>query len=147
MNLTAAATRVRKDERGAALVEFAFVIPMFFVVVLGTVSVLWFLTVRSTITGAARDGARYASIRHDPLECETTPCPTGYPTAAEVEQYVRERAGDYGVDEVIVVRPDRSNAEVSVTVRRNLPVIVSGIAALFGDEDLVYTSIAKVRAE
>ena len=140
-------TRLRSNERGAALVEFTFVIPILLAVVLGTVSVLWFLAVRSTITGAARDAARFASIRHDPLECESSPCPTGYPTASEVEAYVRERAGDFGVDEVIVVRPDRSNAEVSVTVRRALPVIVAGVAALFGDEELEYTSVAQVRAE
>lgn len=136
-----------RDQRGAALVEFAFVFPIFIFLVLGVLSVLWFLGARSTITGAARDGARYASIRHDPLECDSSPCPVGYPTAAEVGAFVRERAGGFGVDDVVVERPDRSNAVVTVTVRRELPLLVAGVASLFGGDELVYTSVAKVRAE
>src|SRR5205807_2140451 len=56
-----------REQRGAALVEFAIIFPVFFLVITGSVAMVWLVGVRSTITGAARDGARYASIQTDPL--------------------------------------------------------------------------------
>ena len=122
--------RVLRNERGTAVLEFAIVFPLVFFVLLASLALLWSLSVRSTISGAARDGARFASIRTGPLD--------DYPSAAEVEAYVRDRVGGFGVDEVIVVRPTQSNAPVSVTVRRELPLLI---------DELVFESEAKVRAE
>jgi Flp pilus assembly protein TadG len=137
------------DERGAALVEFALIFPVFLAVVIGTMSIVWLVGARSAITGAARDGARYASIEHDPLTaCATPPCPTGYPTAAEITAYVTDRAGRYGVDSVSVAPSALSrNQVVTVTVTRTLPDVFAPFSALIGFGDTTYTSTAKARAE
>jgi len=122
--------RLLRDEKGTAVLEFALVFPLVFFVLLASLSLLWTLSVRSTLSGAARDGARFASIRQGPME--------DYPTEAEVEAYVRDRVGDFDVDEVVVVRPSQPNATLSVTVRRELPFFM---------DDLVFESEAKARAE
>ena len=138
---------IRNDQRGSALLEFALLLPVFLLIVLGSLSALWVLTARSALSGAAKDGARYASIRHDPLECEAAPCPVGYPTEAEVAEYVQQRAGRFDVGTVTLVRPTQSNEPLTVTVQGDLPVILRDVAAIFGSDSIEYTSIAKVRAE
>ena len=138
---------IRRDQRGSALLEFALLLPVFLLIVLGSLSALWMLTARSALSGAAKDGARYASIRHDPLECEATPCPVGYPTEDEVAAYVQERAGRFDVEAVTLVRPTQSNEPLTVTVEGDLPVIIQSITSVFGRDSIEYTSIAKARAE
>jgi Flp pilus assembly protein TadG len=132
------------DERGSALVEFTLIIPAFLLIVIGACTVVWLTGARSSITGAARDGARFASIAHDPMACTTPPCPTGYPTQAEVEAYVRQRAGKYGVDKVTLTRPTNRNEVVTVEVERVLPNVFSNVLGI-GSKN--YVTIAKARAE
>ena len=136
-------TRVR-SERGSALVEFALVLPVLLAVVFGSLALVWMLTARSALTGAARDGVRFASIRHDPI-CDQPTCPTDWPTQDEVDHFVRSRAGGFGVDGVTLVRPTEPNEEVVVTVHSHLPTLFRPIGALLGDVD--YVTVAKARAE
>ena len=131
-------------ESGAALVEFALVFPILLAVVLGSVSLIWMLTARSALSGAARDGARFASIRHDPI-CDLPTCPTDWPSEDEVADYVRSRAGSFAVDSVELERPTQSNEEVTVTVKGHLPTLFAPMAALLGDAE--FTTVAKDRAE
>jgi Flp pilus assembly pilin Flp len=139
--------RLRRDQRGSSAVELALVLPLFFLVIVGVLSLLWMLSARTAISGAARDAARYASIRHDPLTCAPDPCVHDWPTEEEVEIYARERAGRFGVDRVTVSRPSQTNMPVSVTVERELPTLFRAFGALFGAESLEYSSTAKARAE
>ena len=132
-------TRRLRDERGAAVLEFAVVFPVVFVVLLAALSMFWMLAARSTLSGAARDGARFASIRPGSLQ--------PYPSAADVEAYVRDRAEPFAVDAVVVVTGAQPNAPVSVTVTRELPMLVDAVAGLFGDDELFFESTAEVRAE
>jgi len=136
-------TRMR-NERGSALVEFALVLPMLLAVIFGSLALVWMLTARSALTGAARDGARFASIRHDPI-CDQPTCPTDWPTQDEVAQFVQKRAGGFQVDEVELTRPTQSNEEVVVTVHGHLPTLFQPIGALLGDRE--YVTAGKARAE
>lgn len=136
-------TRLR-SERGSALVEFALVLPVLLAVVFGSLALVWMLTARSAITGAARDGVRFASIRHDPI-CDEPTCPTDWPMQDEVDRFVRRRAGGFGVDGVTLVRPAEPNEEVVVTVHSRLPTLFRPIGALLGDVE--YVTVAKARAE
>jgi hypothetical protein len=133
-----------RDERGSSLVEFALVLPLLLTVVLGSLALVWMLTARSALTGAARDGARFASIRHDPI-CDQPTCPTDWPTEDEVAQFVRTRAGGFQVDGVELTRPTQSNEEVVVTVHGHLPTLFQPIGALLGDRD--YVTVGRARAE
>lgn len=136
-------TRLR-NERGSSLVEFAIVLPMLLVVIFGSLALVWMLTARSALTGAARDGARFASIRHDSI-CDQPTCPTDWPDESEVAQFVRTRAGGFQVDGVSLARPTQSNEEVVVTVHGHLPTLFRPIGALLGDVD--YVTVGKARAE
>lgn len=139
-----------RSDTGSALVEFSLVLPAFMLVLIGSLSLVWLLGARSAVSGAARDGARYASIQHDWMDCPASgPCDTSYPSPAEVASYVEQRAGIYGVDAVTVTptaQPDR-NQVITVTATRQLPSIFGAVASLFGVNDIMYTSTAVARAE
>jgi hypothetical protein len=49
-------------ERGQALVEFAFVVPIFLILVLGIVDFSWALRSWITVTNSAREGARLGAV-------------------------------------------------------------------------------------
>jgi Flp pilus assembly protein TadG len=52
----------RGGERGAALVEFAIVLPVFLMLVLGAIDWGWFFLVQDAVSNAAREGARAAIV-------------------------------------------------------------------------------------
>ena len=138
-------TRLR-DQRGAALVEFVFVLPILLVVVFGSLSLVWMLTARSAMSGAARDGARFASIRHDPI-CGMPTCPSDWPDQAEVAAFVQKRAGGFKVDSVELSRPTQPNEEVVVIVHGHLPALFRPMANLLGVDDVEYVTTSRARAE
>lgn len=53
------------SEKGQSAVEFALVLPLLLVLLLGIIEFGWFLNAKITITGAAREGARYLAIHED----------------------------------------------------------------------------------
>lgn len=64
-------THIRKRslrERGQALVEFAFVVPIFLVLLLGIIDFSMGLRAWITITNSAREGARVGAVQAD---CDT----------------------------------------------------------------------------
>jgi hypothetical protein len=155
------------NDKGSALVEFAIVLPVFLLVVIGSITFVWLLGARSAVTGAARDGARYASIQHDWINCSLLePCDMSYPDREEVESYIQDRAGVFGVDCVHMVvgtepaddsctsgnepvaleQPER-NELITVTAHRKLPNIFGAVASLFGIDEITYTTTAVARAE
>ena len=81
---------VRTDERGAAAVEFAIVLPILVVILFGVIEFGIVMTKLVTYVSAAREGARYAAVHCEP---EHSQCQT---------QYVRDRvinaANGYPVD-------------------------------------------------
>ncbi|MBW8383916.1 MAG: pilus assembly protein [Youngiibacter sp.] len=50
------------NEKGQSAVEFALVLPLLLILLLGIIEFGWFLNAKITITGAAREGARYYAI-------------------------------------------------------------------------------------
>lgn len=52
----------RKKQRGASVVEFAVVAPLFFMLILGIIEFGRVMTVQQVITNAAREGARMAIL-------------------------------------------------------------------------------------
>ncbi len=80
--------RLLRDTRGVAAVEFAFAFPVLLLLLVGTIDIgraLWHV---STLDHAAREGARYASLRG---------AESLYPASdAEIQAFVRDRA--IGID-------------------------------------------------
>ncbi len=54
--------RRRKTERGAAVVEFALLLPVLMVILLGTIDWGYFFFVEQLVTNASREGARTGSL-------------------------------------------------------------------------------------
>jgi Flp pilus assembly pilin Flp len=153
-------SRVR-DQRGAALIEFSLVFPIVFLVLIGVLSMLWLFAAKSALTGAAREGVRYASIRHDRFDCDLVcdpahPYEAQYPTEEQVSVYVNDVIDSFGPVDVTLTPHEADgalftgrvpNSPVSVEVSRPLPVIFKQIGSLFGWHELQYSSETQVRAE
>lgn len=61
----------RTDSRGQALVEFALVAPLFFMLVLGIIVLGFGVFQQQQITNAAREAARYAAVHSASARCPT----------------------------------------------------------------------------
>jgi Flp pilus assembly protein TadG len=57
-----------RDERGASAVEFAFIVPVLIVLVLGIAEFGHAFQVQGTLSAAAREGVRAMALRNDPAE-------------------------------------------------------------------------------
>ena len=55
--------RFNRDERGAALVEFAIVVALLLVIVFGSVDASRYWVLRAKVTEAVREGARYGATQ------------------------------------------------------------------------------------
>jgi Flp pilus assembly protein TadG len=82
----------RHEERGAALVEFALVLPLLLAVVLGGISGGTVASRKQTLTHAAREGARYGAIVAKD-ECRPTSNCGGLTWAQLVRSAVIQRSG------------------------------------------------------
>jgi len=69
-------TRRSRRHRGQALAEFALVVPLFLILVLGIVDFARGIFVYSVLSNAAREGARYAMV-HGTLSVDNPPGPSG----------------------------------------------------------------------
>jgi len=62
-------TRLR-DERGASAVEFAFIVPLLILLVLGIAEFGHAFQVQGTLSAAAREGVRAMALRNDPVDAK-----------------------------------------------------------------------------
>ena len=85
------AARLR-DERGASAVEFAFIVPLLVVLVLGIAEFGHAFQVQGTLSAAAREGVRTMALQNDPAAARTA-----------------VRAAAAGLDPAI------SNAQIAIT--------------------------------
>src|SRR5437762_7539795 len=72
---------IRQRTRGQSMVEFALIVPLLFLFILGIIEMGYALFVYTSVQNAAREGARAAAVR---------PCPTSSDTAA-IEQLTVSR--------------------------------------------------------
>ena len=113
-------SRPRRAERGAALVEFALILPVFMMLVLGTFTGATAYNQKLDLAHAAHEGARYGGTLPEDQTTFTSPA-TNWATA--VQQVVVERsAGDLTAAQVCVALVD-GNPPVVVDAghRVNLP--------------------------
>ena len=69
--------------RGAALIEFVLVAPLFLLLLLGAIDWGWYFVLRETVVNATREGARVASVQDDP------PVRSEDAAVTTVEEYLR----------------------------------------------------------
>ncbi|MGY1662952.1 TadE/TadG family type IV pilus assembly protein [Geodermatophilus sp. SYSU D00705] len=83
------------DQRGAAAVEFAFIVPLLVVLVLGIAEFGHAFQVQGTLAAAAREGARVMALQNDPAAARTAvreATPTLDPAIADAQIVVTPAA-------------------------------------------------------
>lgn len=97
---TSAGARGPSPSAGQALVEFAFVAPIFFLLLFGIIEGGRFILYYQTLNNATREGARYAIVHGSNSSCPSGPMPPGKsaplgcydPSGAKVIQQVKDTA-------------------------------------------------------
>lgn len=106
--------RLLRREEGVSIVELAFVLPIFLIVLAVTVPIVKAGWDYVSLTNATAHGVRYAS-RADVNARESPDGLTRRPTAEEVEAFVREAAGGLDLSQV-TVSPEPSRALPGETI-------------------------------
>jgi hypothetical protein len=94
--------------RGQALVEFAIVAPIFFLLLFSIIEFGWYVYSVQTLNEAAREGARYAIVHGSTSLCPSGPMPGAAanwcdPAGARVQSAVRSAAT--GIDPAAITFP------------------------------------------
>jgi hypothetical protein len=100
LRLRGAARRLPIGTRGQALVEFALVAPVFFLLLFAVIEGGRFILYYETLANATREGARYGIVHGWKSYCPSGPMPPGEPTpvacfdptGAKVVQRVKDSA-------------------------------------------------------
>jgi len=115
------ATRVVREERGQALTEFALVLPVLVILVLGIVQLGITLNQYLTLTDAVRAGVRQASVSRGAED----------PARAAADA-LRAAASDLDGVEVSVSSTWQSGAPVTVTARYPYSLDILGLVVRSG---------------
>lgn len=59
-----------RNDKGSALVEMAFVLPLLILLVVGICEFGWAMYVNNTLNNAAREGARLAAVTQKPIDVQ-----------------------------------------------------------------------------
>ena len=150
----------RDAATGQGLVEFAFVVPVLFVIMLGIVQLGWIFTSQIGLTNSIREAARYAATQRTvtPGEAGTN----GTATVAQLNLIMPRNVNFYGAGNVSTAsasyceytdpRGDPS-VRVRVTVQYRhplfMPVINSILDGIDGTSDnaLLATAVEEMRVE
>ena len=128
-----------KDKKGQNLVEFAFVVPLLLLLVIGIAEFGRAWMTKNILTGAAREAVRLAAV----------PAPGGGwngpgATARAVE--VLTSAGIIA-DNVVVTDAPLAYGAVSVTVNYGFPVVIAGFVPGLDCSVIPLTSTTTMRRE
>jgi hypothetical protein len=94
--------RIGRGQRGQSLVEFAFVLPIFLLVLCAIVDFGMAFHGWITVTNSAREGGRLGAV-HPALDVAGSPC-YGYGSIDQcIEAKVREAAGSLGDDVTVEI--------------------------------------------
>ena len=109
-----------RSERGAVAVEFAILLPLLLMLVLGTIEFGRAYNAQITLTNAARDGVRVMAIANDPAEARKK----AIAAAASVSSTIPNS------DITLSTETCSTGAQVTLTIKYNLSTI-TGIAGPF----------------
>jgi Flp pilus assembly protein TadG len=127
-------TRLR-EESGATAVEFAFVLPLLLVLVLGVAEFGHAFQVQGTLSAAAREGARVMALQNDPAAARTAvrdATPTLDPAVTNAQITVTPQTG--------CPMTSTTTQNVRVTVAYPMPFLTDFFGA---DIDLTGTGVMR----
>jgi Flp pilus assembly protein TadG len=130
-----------RRERGQSLVEFALVIPVFLIIVMGIIDLGMGIRSWISITNAAREAARYGAVY----------CSNGEGDAADVENRAIDSAPTLGLipDDVAVTNcaMDQTGESVTVTISYDYELVTPLGGMLAIPSTLTLTSSSDMRLE
>ena len=103
----------RNDRRGTSAVEFAFIAPVFFLLVIGMIEFGRAMMVQQILTNAARQGARMATL--DSTNNSSNPTPSSMVTS-EVNSVLAAANVSGATTAISPSLPAAAGTDVSVTV-------------------------------
>jgi Flp pilus assembly protein TadG len=123
-----------RDERGASAVEFAFIVPLLILLMLGIAEFGHAFQVQGTLSAAAREGVRAMALRNDPDE------------AKDVVQNAAASLDPAITDAQIKITPDfcQQTGAGSASVRLTIDYPMPFLTSFFGDGiDLTGTGVMR----
>lgn len=123
--------------KGQSLVEFALVLPILIVLILGMIEFGWILNGKITLTSAAREGARFRAVSKNATDTEVT--------GVVKRTTINSSLNDPSVHTTVDIEEDDVNkiSYVKVTVTGSIDPIVG----LFFNGSVNMESIAIMRLE
>ena len=103
--------RLRKNDRGVAMIEFAIIAILFFTLIFGIIEFAWLFNGYITLEAAAKEGARIAIIGASAEEIETAVKNHAF-TFIDSEDFIED-----------IVIGTRTGHEAEVTVTGKLPLL------------------------
>lgn len=132
--------RLRRDDRGQSLVEFALVAPILLILILGIVDFARAWNVYQVLTDAGREGARNAAVDNGASD-------------AVIQNIVINAANRAGIQlstsNVVVAQGTTSGDQATVTVSytHRLNFIGGAFRIFTGSPDLPFTVVSTMRKE
>jgi Flp pilus assembly protein TadG len=114
---TPRARRRGRGDGGAALVEFAIIVPVFFLLVFGIIEFGWGFYQSLDVRHGAREGARLAAVNY---KSTASPTPADQATEIVTELCDRMDAGDTEIDVQLTRTSAEVGAEFVVIVNKDL---------------------------
>ena len=148
----------RKNRRSAAsIVEFAFVAPIFFLLMFGVFEYCRFLFTLQLVNNAAREGARYAVVN---ISTDTTASVQAYVNSYLAGQGATQYVGYTPASNITVYMADPITGQntgqswqnaywgnaIGVTITGTYQPIVPGLLSLTGSRTLTGTCVLTVEA-
>ena len=130
--------KLKSSQKGQAAVEFALILPMLLVLVLGSIDVGWLLYTKISTAAAARETAR-AVVVLDATEF----------AAAHADNFVDEKKTPVPGTESVIVLPDTysEGAQVTVTVTTIISPLVGFLPTSIIPEFVTVGSQVSMRLE
>ena len=135
VGILAMLARLAGDRRGGVMVEFAFIIPIAILLTVGAIEVARAVSVQASISQAAKETVRFASVRGSASGAAAT--------EAQLEAMAVQLAdlADASTSAAVTWDPDNSPGSV-VTV--DMQTTFSPVVLLFGPSSYDFTSTASM---
>ena len=127
--------RLRRNEKGQALVEFALVMPILLLLLCGIIDFGWIYYNQITLNNAAREGARYAVIHYDPT--------TDWKAEAE-SRMINDMVG---VSSATAIVSDPVGQQITASVTANPRILTAFTSTILGRETVELHANCTMRLE
>ena len=127
--------RIRKEEKGQAMVEFALVLPILLCLLCGILDFGWLYYNQITLNNAAREGARYAVIHYDPSG--------DWKNEAEL----RMTDSMEGVRSATAIVSDPVGQQIRASVTADTPILTAFTSTILGKRSILLHADCTMRLE